>query len=441
MTGHSVACVDTEVNTRPGKRSCVHAATCPRVRRRVRVPLTAALCAVAMSCQDAADTSSGENASATAETGTETATRLQPASAAPFAADGGHSVRTSETEGASDSMIGAPGTAQVTPPAAAARAPQAAGGAAPASAAAAGAQAIAHQAAASSTAASVGDAGTAAAGASAGVAAPDAEAQTAAADGKPAPTQSEGCGKADPQQGSARVPLNVDNHSYYVKLPSTYDPNTPYMALFVFHPTNNPLDWAEKNAGFEANDAKDNAIRIYPGAGNNAAGWNGSDVSFFGSLYGEITDNFCVDKARVFAMGESSGGDFASILGCEFADKLRGVGPCATKPVSGYPLQVDRRACSGRVAAVIIHGKNDNVVGPENGPATRDFYREVNGCGDKSEPVEGFTDSKSNCVKYQGCDDDHPVFWCQHDDPEYGGTNHGWPRFAAKFLWGLFSSY
>src|SRR6185312_1330517 len=108
-------------------------------------------------------------------------------------------------------------------------------------------------------------------------------------------------------------------------------------ALFVFHPTGNPLDWAEKNAGFESNEAKDRAVRIYPGAGNNSAGWGASDVAFFEPLYSEITKSFCVDTSRMFAMGESSGGDFASILGCEFADKLRAVAPCATKPVNGYP--------------------------------------------------------------------------------------------------------
>jgi hypothetical protein len=95
----------------------------------------------------------------------------------------------------------------------------------------------------------------------------------------------------------------------------------------------------------------------------------------------------------------------------------------------------------GGVTAVVIHGASDNVVGPENGPATRDFYTELNHCDDSSVPVEGYTDSMSNCVEYQGCDQGFPVFWCQHNDPEYGGTNHGWPGFAGDFLWELWSSY
>jgi len=256
-----------------------------------------------------------------------------------------------------------------------------------------------------------------------------------------APVASQGCGKTNPQLGSAQAPLTVSNHRYYVKLPANYDPDTPYLALFVFHPTNNPLDWAEKNAGFESNEGKDRAIRIYPGAGNNSAGWGAADVEFFGPLYTEITSSFCVDTARVFATGESSGGDFSSILGCEYADKLRGIGPCATKPVNGYPLDATKRTCKSKVSAVVIHGKNDMVVGPANGPATRDFYVAVNGCSATSQPVDGFTDAMSNCVEYQGCADGYPVFFCQHNDPNYSGTNHGWPRFAARFLWEVFSSY
>ncbi len=254
---------------------------------------------------------------------------------------------------------------------------------------------------------------------------------------------SAGCnsGNSSPGVGSAGNPLMVSGHQYYVKLPSGYDGSTPYLAIFMFNPTGNPIDWAEKNAGFESNGAADGAIRIYPHPANSSSGWGSGDVSFFQPLYDTVIADYCVDESRMFAAGESSGGDFSSILGCEFGDKLRSVAPCATKPVGGYPLNVSQRDCVGEVTAVVIHGANDNVVGPENGPATRDFYTELNHCGDSSEPVEGYTDSMSNCVEYQGCDEGFPVFWCLHNDPEYSGTNHGCPHFAADFLWELWSSY
>jgi poly(3-hydroxybutyrate) depolymerase len=211
--------------------------------------------------------------------------------------------------------------------------------------------------------------------------------------------------------------------------------------MFMFNPTNNPISWAEQSAGFEQNGAKDAWIRVYPHPANPSSGWGAGDVSFFEPLYDTITGNFCVDQARVFAAGESSGGDFSSILGCEHADKIRGIGPCATKPVNGYPLEASQRDCTGQVTAVIIHGKNDNVVGTENGPATRDFYVDVNECMSMSVPVEGYSDTLSNCVEYQGCAEGFPVVWCQHTDPNYSNTNHGWPAFAGDYLFEKFSTY
>jgi polyhydroxybutyrate depolymerase len=252
---------------------------------------------------------------------------------------------------------------------------------------------------------------------------------------------SAGCGKASPMTGSSGSPLTVSSHQYYVKLPTAYDASKPYRLLFVFNPTGNPITWAEQSAGFESLGAKDTAIRVYPAPASMASGWGASDVAFFSPLYEKVTGDYCVDKARVFAAGESSGGDFSSILGCEHADKLRGVAPGATKNVSQYPLTAASRKCTGQVTPIVIHGKNDNVVGPENGPKTRDFYAALNHCGAMTTPVQGYTDTLSNCVQYQGCDAGFPVYWCLHTDPNYSNTNHGWPAFAAKMVWSVFSAY
>ncbi len=84
---------------------------------------------------------------------------------------------------------------------------------------------------------------------------------------------------------------------------------------------------------------------------------------------------------------------------------------------------------------MVIHGINDMVVGPANGPATAEFYRTKNNCTEETVAMEGYTDSRSNCKEYQGCDAGFRTIFCQHDDPEYSNTNHGWPKFAGDFLW------
>jgi poly(3-hydroxybutyrate) depolymerase len=277
-------------------------------------------------------------------------------------------------------------------------------------------------------------------GSSAGAGSGSAGSAAGGGGGKAPVVASAGCGKASPQTGSSSNPLTVSSHQYYVKLPTGYDASKPYPVMMMFNPTGNPLSWAEQNAGFETTGPKENWIRAYPTMANNSSGWQPSDVSFFQPFYDAVLANYCVDKSRVFAGGESSGGDFVSILGCEYGDKIRATAPGATKPVNGYALDVPiKRQCKGEVTAVVIHGKNDNVVTPANGPKTRDFYAALNHCGTMTTPVQGYTDTLSNCVMYQGCDAGFPVYWCNHTDPNYSGTNHGWPAFANKFLYSLFS--
>jgi len=264
---------------------------------------------------------------------------------------------------------------------------------------------------------------------------------SAGSGGKEPARPSTGCDKANPQTGTSGSPLTVSGHQYYVKLPTGYVASKAYPVIMVFNPTGNPITWAEQSAGFEMTGPKEAWIRVYPTMAVNANGWGANDVAFFAPFYEQIISSYCVDKARVFATGESSGGDFSSILGCEYGDKIRATAPAATKPVNGYGLDVPiKRQCKGEVTAVVIHGKNDNVVGPANGPKTRDFYAALNHCGTTTTPVPDYTNTLSNCVMYQGCDAGFPVYWCNHTDPNYSNTNHGWPAFANKFLYSLFSS-
>lgn len=247
-----------------------------------------------------------------------------------------------------------------------------------------------------------------------------------------------GCGKANPQTGSSGAPLDSNGHKYYVKLPQNYDPNTPYPVVIMFNPTGNPHSWAEQEAGFESTASS--WIRVYPDMGNRSSGWNPqNDGNFFGPFYEQITNNYCMDKNRIFAAGESSGGDIVGYLGCAHADKLRGIGPGAPKVVGGWPLNAGQANCTGQVHATIIYSESDKVLAQPSGGQMTTYYKTLNHCGDATTPVQGYTDSMSNCAEYQGCDEGYSTIVCKHQDPHYrdgqlGDTFHGWPRFAARML-------
>jgi polyhydroxybutyrate depolymerase len=258
---------------------------------------------------------------------------------------------------------------------------------------------------------------------------------------KPPATPSTGCGEAAPELGSSTSPLSVSNHKYYVKLPTSYDVNTPSPLLFVFNGTGDPISWGELNAGFEGR----NIIRVYPNP-MSTSGWGAGDVPFFLPLYEQLTSQFCVDKSRVFAAGSDSGGTFASILGCEHASLLRGVAfsgarePRAGTPDAAYPVDVTMRTCTAQVAAIAIHSPMDRIVSPEQGQKIRDFYRTLNHCGADTIQLQG-SSSVSKCFQYQACDAGFPVYWCEHSDSTYADTYHGWPSFAGTLTWKIFSAY
>ncbi len=250
-----------------------------------------------------------------------------------------------------------------------------------------------------------------------------------------APVPSAGCGKANPETGSVGQNLNVSGHNYYVKLPDGYDPNAPHKVMIVFPPTGNDIDWSERSAGYE--QSAPDAIRVYTHQSNRNAGWQPNETGFFGPLLDKITDDYCIDESRIFAGGESSGGEFAGFVGCEYGDRLRGVVPTAPK-MTGWKIDLGQQNCKGNPTAIVIWSEMDNVLAQPAGPAFRDFYRDMNECSMSSTPVDGYTDAKSNCMKFDGCIPGSDTYFCSHEDPEYGGTYHGWPLMAGAMTWSVF---
>jgi hypothetical protein len=65
-------------------------------------------------------------------------------------------------------------------------------------------------------------------------------------------------------------------------------------------------------------------------------------------------------------------------------------------------------------------------------------YRTSNGCSETKLPsdLDVGTSCAANidpgCVEFEGCSE--PVFFCNHNDPQYGTSNHGVPCFATPAI-------
>jgi poly(3-hydroxybutyrate) depolymerase len=219
---------------------------------------------------------------------------------------------------------------------------------------------------------------------------------------------------------------------YVVTLPNGYAASTPSPLVFGFHGRN------RTHTQFQTVDASgiqqqlgSQAVMAYLKS-QGGTGWEGGaelslNVEFFEVVLDTMLAGYSIDTSRIFVVGHSSGAHFANILACRYGNTLRGVGA-----VAGI---LPEQNCVENVAAIIIHGATDNQVPNTSGRAARDFYVNRNGCTMTTAPG-----SVSPCVAYQGCDAGLPVEWCEHTEPTYDNTNHGWPSFASEAIAELFWS-
>lgn len=241
-------------------------------------------------------------------------------------------------------------------------------------------------------------------------------------------TPSAGCAQQNPAppQGVAISTIRGLPAEYLVTVPEGYDGITPLPLVFGFHGrARTYLDFAEIDATLIQSELGSRAIMVYPQA-QGGEGWTNEvelppSLELWDELYQQSLARYCVDRSRVFAVGHSSGGFFSSILACRYGERLRGIGVVAgTLPESN---------CRGYVAALLIHGVRDSVVETSRGESARDYWLTRNGCTPDTEPGPD-----EHCVSYRGCEPGLPISWCEHDEPTYEDTNHGWPSFASQAI-------
>ena len=124
-----------------------------------------------------------------------------------------------------------------------------------------------------------------------------------------------------------------------------------------------------------------------------------------------MSDQYCIDQEKIYAVGHSLGAWFTNTLACARGDTLRAIGS-----VGGGITRTD---CQSPTAAIIMHNPEDRLSSFSSGIAARDVLLEQNQCSSESRPVGP---AWGNCVEYS-CSQGDPVVWCPHSDSTaFGGT-------------------
>jgi len=242
------------------------------------------------------------------------------------------------------------------------------------------------------------------------------------------PVRSAGCGKrSEDADGSAARDVSIrftDQGRSYVLFVPRGDPDEPRALVVAFHGSYS--DGAKIRAHLDLEKhAGDRAIFAYPDGLTTAgaSAWNltaaGPDVAFVDAILRDVEARFCVDTRSVFAAGFSYGGWMVNALACARPGVLRGIAS-----IEGGGPNVP---CSGRVAAMIVHGSGDFDEPITSGEASRDHWLEANACGKTAQ-----ASSLPQCVSYDGCAAGAPVLFCRHDGA------HVVPDFAPAAVWSFF---
>ncbi len=255
-----------------------------------------------------------------------------------------------------------------------------------------------------------------------------------------------------PSAGCAKQSAQVTIPNSRVGLPMGYTGMTPVPAVIAFHGAGN--DNSSQENTFKNSDLAKKYLMVYPNSTSattsNKTGWNmQADKSRYLEVQAALLSEACVDENRIYATGHSSGAQFIVQLLCSGDADFDAIAPVASSVYC-------QKWKNGAIPSLIIHGVQDEErekYGLNDGDGKKDlqpyltsnmcqmtstpFEPDVSRCGSVTNGIDG-KPFNHGCVEFSGCA--APTRWCNHNDPQYGTSNHGIPCFGVRAIYDFFES-
>ena len=274
---------------------------------------------------------------------------------------------------------------------------------------------------------------------------PTSEARPAdASDTRPAVS----CPSSLPQSGDSEQTLmmGTTSRSYWLHIPTSYDGTQPVPLLFDFHANGGNGFSQSKSSPYPDKTDPDGVVMAFPSGliGPWGAAWNlgpccvadVDDVAFTMAMIEQIQRSVCIDKQRIYAVGNITGGGMAYTLACRAADTFAAVA------ASAWDLLKENAAdCkpSRPITVVSFRGTADQLV-PYAGAystvvpgmpitflgALKTFQKwaEIDQCAGSPSDVNG-------CSRYSSCQGGVEVVLCTKQG---GGSDVSDPSIAWPLL-------
>jgi polyhydroxybutyrate depolymerase len=235
--------------------------------------------------------------------------------------------------------------------------------------------------------------------------------------------------------------------TYWLSIPEHYDPDVPHSLIMGFA----GRDWDGQNMQLylDLEEPSRSEIFVYPDSlvrqfegwgemggwllGEHAGPATGmADLVFTEVLLDHIESTFCIDTDRVFATGQSWGGDMSHVVSCFLGHRFAASVPAAANRPYWFENGEDRVACVGETDVWTFYSIADDAFAPyesypgEFGDQCRDFWLETRGCDGEGETIELPYGEPGDCVRYTGCSNE--VQYCLYG-PE---TGHQIPDYFSE---------
>jgi poly(3-hydroxybutyrate) depolymerase len=230
----------------------------------------------------------------------------------------------------------------------------------------------------------------------------------------------------------------VRDRIYYVRLPKTYDGTTPMRVVYL----GTGCGGTTPSSVINLNTASmEQAILVAPMPlleFNQCFDETITSVEypFFDALHKKIEASFCVDPARQFYAGFSTGAWFGNMLGCVFPDVLRayatiqgGLPPlpaCKDLPIASFTL-ADTLETGNPYQSNVMASQRVQAANKCVGTATATYDTGP----DTTLPPT------ASCVSYTGCPKDEPVVFCTTS----GQGHQQFEPFSDYAFWNFFKQF
>lgn len=251
---------------------------------------------------------------------------------------------------------------------------------------------------------------------------------------------STGCGRTSGlESGTFTITSSGQEREYILSLPENYDSASPYKLIFGLHWLSGTMQNVVDDSFYGVQPLSENkVIFVAPqGLDNGWANTDDQDITLIDDILATLEEELCIEKTQIFAMGFSYGGAMSYSLACSRPEVFRGVAVMSGALLSGCAPGTEPVGYYGQ------HGGSDDVLAIAMGRQIRDTFVTNNGCTPQETEEPSAGSGTHVKTEYEGCSDDHPVWWVPFDGPHVAtGTDAGSDAsWTPDELWSFFSQF